>query len=184
MSASLAHRWQPLKPTSQERDVGHPAPSGARMSILPTAALTVTQLVGGLLASVKTASELAKDTSNHELKAAISDLHNDLLSVKERILELDEENRNLKAQLAHKDELVGPRGPHGYFFYKDGPDQPLCPKCLQSQPPNAVFLSPLQGTNGCYRECLQCHWLHYETPQTNQGEANYNPLTYGLRTAK
>jgi len=154
------------------------------MSVLPTAALTVTQLVGGLVASAKTARELAKDASNHELKAAISDLYDDLLSVKERVLDLDEENRNLKAQIARKAEVLEPLDPHGYFFFKDRPDAPLCPNCWQAQSTRAVYLSPLQGTNGRYRECLQCNWIHYESPQTNQEGESYNPLTYGLRTAK
>jgi len=96
------------------------------------------------------------------------------------------DNTQVASPARPQDEFVGPLDPHGYFFYKDRPDKPLCPKCLQSQPSNPVFLSPLQGTNGRYRECYQdhCQWRHYEIPQTNREEESYNPLTYGLRTAK
>jgi hypothetical protein len=66
------------------------------MSIIPPVVLTVTLLVGGLVSSAKTARELPKDTSNHELKAAVSDLYDDVLSVKARVVDLDEENRALR----------------------------------------------------------------------------------------
>lgn len=75
------------------------------MSIIPPAVLTVTQLIGGLVASARTARELAKDTSNHELKAAISDLYDDVLSVKERVVDLDEENRTLRTALDEKHKI-------------------------------------------------------------------------------
>jgi len=91
------------------------------MSIIPPAVLTATQLVGGLIASAKTARDLAKDSSSHELKAAISDLYDEVLNVKERVLDLDEENRSLKSELARKNEIVGPDGPNRYFYYKDKP---------------------------------------------------------------
>jgi hypothetical protein len=135
-----------------------------RMSILPPAVLTVTQLVSGLVASAKNAQDLAKASSDRELKSTISELYDSLLDVKACVLDLDEENRNLKAELARKEEIVGPNDPHGYFFYKDNLGKPLCPKCVQSLPRNPVFLSPAKIVNGAsYRECPICHWGHYET---------------------
>ena len=61
---------------------------------------------------------------------------------------LEIENRSLKDELARRDEIVGPIGEHGYFFYKDKPDQPLCPKCFQSQPPNPVYLRRIEVGSG------------------------------------
>lgn len=82
---------------------------------------------------------------------------------------LEIENRSLKDQLARRDEIVGPIGEHGYFFYKDKPDQPLCPKCFQSQPPNPVYLRPIEvGSGGSHRDCPNCHWPYYETPEQQQ----------------
>jgi hypothetical protein len=134
------------------------------MSILPPAVLTTTQLLGGLVASAKNAVDLAKASSDHALKGAVSELYDSLLDVKARVLDLDEENRGLKAELARKDEFVGPTEPHGYFFFKERLDQPLCPKCLQSQPSNPVFMSPLsQRFAGTMRECLVCKWQNFET---------------------
>jgi hypothetical protein len=135
------------------------------MTILPPAVLTTVQLVGGLVASAKNARELAKASSDHALKASVSELYDSVLDVKGRVLDLDEENRRLKAELSRKDEFTGPIEPHGYFFYKDKPQQPLCPKCFQSQPSNPVFMSPLFNYNGgTKRTCIICHWANVETP--------------------
>jgi hypothetical protein len=138
------------------------------MTILPTAVLTTTQLVGGLVASAKNALDLAKASSDHALKGAVNELYNSVFDVRGRVLDLYEENRSLRDELAHKDEIDGPIDPHGYFFYKDKPDRPLCPKCLQSLPRNAVFLSPLQHVDGgTYRSCVICSFEHNETPRKN-----------------
>lgn len=135
------------------------------MTIVPPAVLGTAQLVGGLLGSTKNALELAKQSSNHDLKASISELYDSLLDVKARVLELDEENRRLKAELSQKDQVIGPTGQHGYFFRKDKPEQPLCPKCFQSQPSNEVFLGPLhKHRNGKLRKCPVCNYGNYEEP--------------------
>jgi uncharacterized small protein (DUF1192 family) len=135
------------------------------MTILPPAVLTTVQLVGGLIASAKNAHELAKASSDHALKASVSELYDSVLDVRGRVLDLDEENRRLKAELSRKDEFTGPIEPHGYFFYKDKPQQPLCPKCIQSQPSNPVFLSPVFNYNGgTKRTCIICDWDKFETP--------------------
>ncbi len=134
------------------------------MSIIPPAVLTTTQLVGGLVASAKNALDLAKASSDHALKGAVSELYDSLLDVKGRVLDLDEENRKLRAQLEQKDDVVGPFDPFGYFYKKtdDAKAKPLCPKCLQSQPSKVVFLSPpTDGTAG-WRACVVCSYNKFE----------------------
>jgi hypothetical protein len=140
--------------------------------IIPPAVATTVQLVSGAVASAKNAFDLAKASSDRDLKGAVSELYDSLLEVKGRVLDLDQENRDLKAQLARKGDIDGPTEPHGYFFYKDKPDKPLCPKCYQSQPSNIVFLEPIKvnDSGGRYRECLICKrtkWEHLGTPQTS-----------------
>ena len=51
------------------------------MTILPSAVLTTAQLVGGLVASAKNAVDLAKASSDHALKGAVSELYDSLLDV-------------------------------------------------------------------------------------------------------
>ena len=133
------------------------------MTILPSVVSTTVQLVGNLVSSAKNARDLAKASSDHELKASISELYDALLDVKAHVLELDEENRRLVAELARKGQVVGPTEQFGYFFYNDKPEQPLCPKCFQSQQPNGVFLGPLYRRNGGkFRKCPVCDYGNYE----------------------
>jgi hypothetical protein len=133
--------------------------------------LTTAQLVGSLAASAKNALDLAKASSDHALKGAVSELYDSLLDVKGRVLDLDEENRRLKTELARKDEFIGPIEPHGYFFYKEKPDQPLCPRCFQSQPQHPVYLSPLTDfKGGQHRSCIICGYDNYETPRKSSSD--------------
>jgi uncharacterized small protein (DUF1192 family) len=128
------------------------------MTVIPSVVLTTAQVVGGLVASAKNVLDLAKASSDHQLKAPVSELYDSVLDVKARVLELDEENRKLKAELERKDEVTGPFDPHGYFYKKtdEAKEKPLCPRCLQSQPSKVVFMSPLtDGTFG-WRTCVVC----------------------------
>jgi hypothetical protein len=135
------------------------------VTILPSALLTTAQLVGNLVSSAKNARDLAKESSDHELKASISELYNSLIDVKARVLDLDEDNRRLTAELARKGQIIGPTGQFGYFFHKDNPEQPLCPKCFQNQSSNTVFLGPLhKHSNGLLRKCPVCDYGNYEEP--------------------
>lgn len=127
------------------------------MTILPPVVLTTAQLVGGLVASAKNAHELVKGSSDHALKGAVSELYDSLLDVKARVLDLDEENRTLRTELARKDEIVGPQGRHGFFTYQSKPDHPLCPKCLQSREKNAVFLTEDEFYDSPVYRCIICN---------------------------
>ncbi|MGD0830846.1 MAG: hypothetical protein ABR907_07885 [Terracidiphilus sp.] len=134
------------------------------MSIIPQAALTTVQIVSGLAASAKNAVDLAKGTSNNELKGALSELYDSVLDVKARVLDLDEEVRSLKTQLAQREEIIGPDEVNGYFCYKSKPEKPLCPKCYQTVPSNAVYLGPMHTFNGGIRRiCRVCGFKRMET---------------------
>lgn len=129
------------------------------MSIIPQAALTTIQIVSGLAASAKNAVDLAKSTSNNDLKGAVSELYDSVLDVKARVLELDEEVRSLKAQLAQREEIEGPDAQFGYFHFKRKPDMPLCPKCYQSNPSKVVNMGPRdQRAGGNMRFCPVCNF--------------------------
>jgi len=151
------------------------------MTILPPVVLTTAQLVGGLVASAKNALDIAKTSSDRVSKAAVSEFYNSVLDVQTRVLELDEENRRLKAELVHQAEVVGPLPPHGYFFLKEKLENPLCPKCWQSQPRSQKFLSPLQqhdsSSSARWRNCASCGLTYWEArpsvPQGQNGKPNY-----------
>lgn len=144
------------------------------MSIIPQAALTTVQIVSGLAASAKNAVDLAKGTSNNELKGALSELYDSVLDVKARVLELDEQVRELKAQLAQREEVEGPDDVNGYFFYKSKSEKPLCPKCYQTLQSNAVYLGPAHSSNGGVRRiCRVCGFKRMEANPPQIRMANF-----------
>lgn len=147
------------------------------MSIIPQATLTTVQIVSGLAASAKNALDLSKASADHDLKAAVSELYNSVLEVKGRVLDLDEENRNLKAQLAQREEITGPDAEFGYFYFKSKPREPLCPKCYQSLPSNVVNMGPRsQRAGGTMRFCPVCNFcVTEERAQGVHREINYDP---------
>jgi hypothetical protein len=142
--------------------------------LIPPAALTTVQIVSGLAASAKNAYELAKGTSNNELKGAVSELYDSVLDVKARVLEIDEEVRDLRAQLARREEIEGPDAKFGYFHFKSKPDEPLCPRCYQSVPSKIANMGPTQQ-QGSYvlRVCPVCSFTHRERFGSLSDSSNY-----------
>ena len=103
------------------------------MDIHAAAAATVVQTISSTLATLKNARDLAKDSKDHELKGVIGDAFDALLDLKERILALDEENRELKAKLSKREAIAGPLAPFGYLFKNGDMEHPLCPNCYQEK---------------------------------------------------
>src|SRR6202043_1849533 len=119
--------------------------------------VAITQIVTGALGALKNASDLARLTNNSELRGQISEAYDSILNLKAMLMDLDEENRNLKAELKKKAELEGPVAPFGYFFKNSDHEHPLCPKCIQEREPREFFLSPVQEWNGGLRRgCRTC----------------------------
>lgn len=133
------------------------------MNLAPV--LTASQLIVNAITSMKYVREAADSSDNLDLKSQINEFSSALLALTERIVTLDQENRDLKETLTLREEVIGPEGPHGYFFFKDKPELPLCPKCFQSGPRNAVFLSPPFKHNGAMvRRCPVCRFGRCEEP--------------------
>ena len=125
-------------------------------SIIPPAILTVATLVNNALSSAKSARELAKSSTDSGLKAQISDLYDALLDMKERVLELDGENRSLRQKLADKAKVR--RDPQSGYFYIEGDDEPLCPNCYEGPSRAAVHLTHFKRTqhSSYVRHCKIC----------------------------
>jgi hypothetical protein len=148
------------------------------MSIIPSQALAAAQLVNGVVATVKTARDIIKDSSNHELKAVINDLYDGVIDLKGRVIDQDDEIRRLREELARRDEIVGPDGDHGYFYLKDDMTKPLCPKCAQQNPRNAVFMCPSKGwSGGTVRTCPVCKFEVWEEPMHTRPAMILGPST-------
>jgi hypothetical protein len=128
---------------------------------------TASGVLSTALSAMKYVREVSDSTDDLELKSRINDLYTALLDVRAKVLELDEENCRLKTELARKDDIEGPVEPFGYFFTKQKPKNPLCPKCLQSEPSKVVFLGSLRKhKGGQLRKCPVCTYGNYEEPPT------------------
>jgi hypothetical protein len=131
-------------------------------SIVPAAALSVASLVSNVLSSAKAAKELAKQSGDTDLKEQIGDLIDSVLEVKQRVLELDEENRSLRQQLAQKG-AVRRDSQFGYYFGEGDPD-PLCPKCYESAAKLIHLTQAKTWSGGVRRDCRECRQVFWEVP--------------------
>jgi hypothetical protein len=131
------------------------------LHVVATTGSGVLQAIGTTLSMLKNARDLAKESKNHELKDVISDAFDSLLDLRERMLALDEENRELKLKLAKKGSFSGPVPPFGYM-YKDGDMQhPFCPKCFQEKG-HEYPLSMQSWAGSVRRDCRNCKWYCIE----------------------
>jgi hypothetical protein len=129
--------------------------------------VSATQLISNAITAMKYVREVSDGSDDLELKSRMNDFSATLLDLTGRIMALDQETRELKAELAVRDDIDGPVDPHGYFFFKNKPDQPLCPRCLQSDLGKPVFLGPLlRHKGGKLRRCPVCKYGMYEEPPT------------------
>ena len=123
---------------------------------------TIGGLISATIGATKNAHDLAKDTTNHELKKQINEVYDGLFELRNRILALDDENRRLKAALEEKSAYVGPIPPHGYVY--EGSDterkHPLCPTCYQQRPQQISFMSDLEDWNGGQRRTCKLNHSH------------------------
>lgn len=125
--------------------------------------IPVSTVIASVLGSLKNARDIAKDTSNSELRNQINDAYDSLLDLKGRLFEMDEEVRLLKAALAKRAEMEGPVPPFGYLYKNGDHEHPLCPKCYQSKEPVESYLTPAQPwSGGIRRKCRTCHHFIYE----------------------
>jgi hypothetical protein len=134
-----------------------------KMVFNPAAGITVVQVISSTIATLKNALDLAKDSKNRELKGEIGKAFDSMNDLRDRILSLDEENRNLKAKLAERDSILGPVLPFGYYYLATDTEQtsPLCPQCWQDKGQKY----PLQAEpwNGGRRQRCRCGFIKQET---------------------
>ena len=132
------------------------------MDIHPTLATAALSLINSTVQTAKTAVELAKNSKDSSLKEAVGEVLDGILDLKIKILDLEEENRELKHKL-NKQEVLERKGEFGYWF-KSGEDDPLCPKCYEGNG-KLVYLPKSEPWNGgIKRECRVCGYTTLEQP--------------------
>jgi hypothetical protein len=137
-----------------------------------TSATTVAaQVLSNTLAILKTVREQAKVSKDAELKSHISELYDSVLSLKEAVMLVTDENNQLRGRIA---ELERPPskpeikqvGLTNYYF--DGEKGPFCQPCYDVN----GKLIPLAPQNlyagGTGRKCEVCNKVFFETHETGQ----------------
>jgi len=125
--------------------------------MIPTAVTMLANVVGTL----RNASDLAKSSTDADLKIAISEAYSALIDLKAKISELDDENRELKAKLAQKENWKR-HSKFGYYIRDEEPDAPICQKCYEGGGKIAYLSAVKQEPGGLRRECIQCNHGVYE----------------------
>jgi hypothetical protein len=129
--------------------------------IIPSAIATTLSVINSAVSSLKNAKDMAKDSTDTSLKAIISESYDAVLDLKERVLDLDEENRTLRQKLERRDSVKRDRQ-FGYYF-KDGDTQdPLCPKCYEGDDKLVYLPHPENVGGGIRRICLHCQMTFWE----------------------
>jgi hypothetical protein len=144
------------------------------MSVI-TAATTATQLLANAMTALNAARERAKVSQDTDLKVHINTLYDELLSLKEILMRLTDENKELRhkiegqARVGAKSSRPELRQVGGANFYFDGEKGPYCQPCYDVKE-KLVALTPAQDWNGgVRRQCLVCNKSFYEKPMEHYG---------------
>lgn len=133
---------------------------GAMSLIDPHSAVTAIGLVNSAFSSVKTALDLAKKTTDLDLKHEVSKTFDNVLELKVKVYELAEENRSLREQLDQKAKIARNRE-FGYYFAEGAPD-PLCPKCYEGNEKLVHLSASKEWKGGIRRICIECRETFWE----------------------
>jgi hypothetical protein len=91
-------------------------------------ASTAVGLVNGTIGLLKEAREAAKRSDDHDLKDKLSEVFDSVLELKEVIVNLRDENAELRKRLETRENLKW-SSEHKLYF-ADGDPDPFCPACM------------------------------------------------------
>ena len=140
------------------------------MSVTSATTIAV-QILSNTLGVLKTVREQAKESKDSTLKSHISDLYDGVLSLKEAVMLVTDENAELRRRIAELEKppekpvpVIRQVGAVNYYFV--GEEGPYCQPCYDgnSKEKRLVRLSPPQPwSGGQRRHCPVCHSYFQET---------------------
>lgn len=131
---------------------------------------TILGLLNSTLTLLKGTKELAKDSGNTELKKKLGDLQDCFLELKDKIIDLTDENAGLRAKLEQR-ESVKRSGEFGYYHKNEDESDPLCPTCYEQDSKLIYLPKPIPFGGGIKRVCRVCNGDFWEKPQETQAPA-------------
>lgn len=124
----------------------------------PISAINLAKNISDL---TKTLFAVAKEQQKQETKEKLNEVIDALMDLKQRAVELEDENRELKEQLRFKSDDFEYRQP--FFYDKSKPNVPLCPKCFVEHKRAAPMSQQVHEDGGViFRKCNVCDKLTYE----------------------
>ena len=124
-------------------------------------------LVTTTIVAAQHAYDLAGHSHDADLQQKISEIYDLVLILDRQLGALEEENRELKRQLAERQKVMATRkGVFGYWF-KEGETDPLCPVCCERDDALS-YLSQLEHVQeGSRRVCPTCQSVFWELLKSN-----------------
>jgi hypothetical protein len=126
-------------------------------------------LVTTTIVAAQQAYDLAGQSHDADLQQKISEIYDLVLILNRQLDVLEEENRDLKLQVAVRDRQLAEKqkvmatrkGVFGYWF-KEGETDPLCPVCCERDD-TVSYLSQVQHVpQGSRRVCAVCQAVFWE----------------------
>ena len=119
-------------------------------------------LVTTTIVAAQHAYDLAGHSQDRDLQQKISEIYDLVLILDRQLQVLEEENRNLKQQLAEKPKVMASRkGVFGYWF-KEGETAPLCPVCCERDDVVSYLGQVEHVKQGSHRTCATCKAVFWE----------------------
>jgi hypothetical protein len=137
-----------------------------------TSVAAATGILSNAMKLLDSVREQAKGSKDLALKENISNLYNDLLDLKAAHIRIEEENAELRRQIAqatHQPPVPKIRqvGAVNYYFVP-GEEEPYCQPCYDGKLKSLVRVSPPETWNGGQRRhCPVCHIYFQETKSTD-----------------
>jgi hypothetical protein len=144
-----------------------------------TATTIAAQVLSNTLAVLKTVREQAKTSKDADLKSHISDLYDSVLSLKEAVMLVTDENNQLRARIV---ELEHPSsrpeikqvGLTNYYFA--GEKGPFCQPCYDVNGKLIPLAPQNRFAGGVGRKCEVCNKVFFENYQSIQERVEpYDP---------
>lgn len=132
-------------------------------------AVAATQILSNSLSALKIVRERAQASKDNDLKEHISTLYDSLLSLKEALLLVTQENDELKRRISLLEQPPQKQEPElrqvgASNFYYVGDNGPFCQPCYDGKGKLTALTPPEPWSGGVRRECVLCHEFFWEKP--------------------
>jgi hypothetical protein len=132
-----------------------------------TAAAAAVQLLNNTLSALKAVRERAQSSKDADLKAHISTLYDSVLSLKEAVMLVTDENSELRRRIVQQEQKppqpeLRQVGAVNYYFAGD--KGPYCQPCYDGKQRLVALTPPEDWSGGVRRRCVICKEYFYEKP--------------------